>query len=330
MLLADEERARRVLDRRPGERPDKPCPGPAFATTRRATSCATRCSSAMACCSITRRARSRASPASPKWSSHAYPDKPRSSIRKSQYFDAKSTRDDAALGERRRAARAQDAAAAACKRDARAPALASMRVLQRGNRLSITPVTPKEWQAVLACCESRSGSVDIEPCSPSSCWCLGTCTGFLAGLLGIGGGMLMVPFVTLLLTRQGRARRSTSSRWRSPRRWRRSASRRWLACARTIGTAAVRWDIVRTARSRHPARRPALGCRVGVAAAEPRARVCSLQLFVGSPPRRCCSPRSPPRRGTCRARPACSRRAPASACSRAWWAPAAASCRCRS
>lgn len=31
-----------------------------------------------------------------------------------------------------------------------APALASMRILQRGNRLSITPVTPAEWQAVLA------------------------------------------------------------------------------------------------------------------------------------------------------------------------------------
>jgi predicted RNA-binding protein with PUA-like domain len=30
-----------------------------------------------------------------------------------------------------------------------APELASMRVLQRGNRLSITPVTPGEWQAVI-------------------------------------------------------------------------------------------------------------------------------------------------------------------------------------
>jgi len=29
------------------------------------------------------------------------------------------------------------------------PALQSMRVLQRGNRLSITPVTPDEWHAVL-------------------------------------------------------------------------------------------------------------------------------------------------------------------------------------
>jgi predicted RNA-binding protein with PUA-like domain len=31
-----------------------------------------------------------------------------------------------------------------------APELASMQVLQRGSRLSITPVSPAEWQAVLA------------------------------------------------------------------------------------------------------------------------------------------------------------------------------------
>src|SRR5687768_3757964 len=32
---------------------------------------------------------------------------------------------------------------------------------------------------------------------------IGTCTGFLAGLLGIGGGMIMVPFVTMILTAKG-------------------------------------------------------------------------------------------------------------------------------
>lgn len=32
---------------------------------------------------------------------------------------------------------------------------------------------------------------------------LGLCTGFLAGLLGIGGGMLMVPFLTVILTHHG-------------------------------------------------------------------------------------------------------------------------------
>jgi uncharacterized membrane protein YfcA len=32
---------------------------------------------------------------------------------------------------------------------------------------------------------------------------LGMCTGFLAGLLGIGGGMLMVPFMTFILSAKG-------------------------------------------------------------------------------------------------------------------------------
>ena len=32
---------------------------------------------------------------------------------------------------------------------------------------------------------------------------LGSCTGFLAGLLGIGGGMLIVPFMTLILSARG-------------------------------------------------------------------------------------------------------------------------------
>ena len=36
------------------------------------------------------------------------------------------------------------------------PALATMRVLQRGNRLSITPVEPAEWRAVVALLASKS------------------------------------------------------------------------------------------------------------------------------------------------------------------------------
>lgn len=32
---------------------------------------------------------------------------------------------------------------------------------------------------------------------------LGACTGYLAGLLGIGGGMLMVPFLTIIFSRHG-------------------------------------------------------------------------------------------------------------------------------
>ena len=35
------------------------------------------------------------------------------------------------------------------------PALASLQVLRRGNRLSITPVTPDEWTAVLECLTPR-------------------------------------------------------------------------------------------------------------------------------------------------------------------------------
>ena len=35
------------------------------------------------------------------------------------------------------------------------PALASLQVLRRGNRLSITPVTPDEWTAVLECLARR-------------------------------------------------------------------------------------------------------------------------------------------------------------------------------
>jgi len=37
-----------------------------------------------------------------------------------------------------------------------APELAGMRVLQRGNRLSITPVTPDEWEAVVRLLADRS------------------------------------------------------------------------------------------------------------------------------------------------------------------------------
>ena len=36
-----------------------------------------------------------------------------------------------------------------------APSIASMQVLRRGNRLSITPVTPEEWQAVLELLETE-------------------------------------------------------------------------------------------------------------------------------------------------------------------------------
>ena len=43
----------------------------------------------------------------------------------------------------------------------------------------------------------------LEPLLIAELAVLGLGTGFLAGLLGIGGGMLMVPFITLILTGRG-------------------------------------------------------------------------------------------------------------------------------
>jgi predicted RNA-binding protein with PUA-like domain len=68
---------------------------------------------------------------------------------RSPYFDAKSPRDaprwllrDVQLVRKTRLLGLAEMKAA--------PQLASMQVLKRGNRLSITPVTAQEWQAVLA------------------------------------------------------------------------------------------------------------------------------------------------------------------------------------
>ncbi|HWP20726.1 MAG TPA: sulfite exporter TauE/SafE family protein [Burkholderiaceae bacterium] len=43
----------------------------------------------------------------------------------------------------------------------------------------------------------------IEPRLIAELLLLGACTGFLAGLLGIGGGMLLVPFMTFILSHRG-------------------------------------------------------------------------------------------------------------------------------
>jgi uncharacterized membrane protein YfcA len=43
----------------------------------------------------------------------------------------------------------------------------------------------------------------MEPLYIAALLALGACTGFAAGLLGIGGGMLLVPFLTLLFTWRG-------------------------------------------------------------------------------------------------------------------------------
>jgi predicted RNA-binding protein with PUA-like domain len=79
--------------------------------------------------------------------SSAYPDSTQFDP-KSHYFDAKSTPEeprwqhvDVKLVRKTRLL------SLAQMRET--PALATMRVLQRGNRLSITPVEPGEWRAVL-------------------------------------------------------------------------------------------------------------------------------------------------------------------------------------
>jgi uncharacterized membrane protein YfcA len=45
--------------------------------------------------------------------------------------------------------------------------------------------------------------MDINPMLVAELLALGVVTGFLAGLLGVGGGMMMVPFMTLILSSRG-------------------------------------------------------------------------------------------------------------------------------
>jgi predicted RNA-binding protein with PUA-like domain len=77
----------------------------------------------------------------------AYPDATQFD-RKSKYFDAEATREaprwfnvDVKLVKKTRLLPLDEMRAA--------PSLATMRVLQRGNRLSITPVSALEWRAVM-------------------------------------------------------------------------------------------------------------------------------------------------------------------------------------
>ena len=80
--------------------------------------------------------------------SAAHPDETQFD-RKSKYYDAAATREaprwfgvDVKL-----VRKTQLLPLAALRAE---PKLATLRILQRGNRLSITPVTPAEWKAVLA------------------------------------------------------------------------------------------------------------------------------------------------------------------------------------
>ena len=79
--------------------------------------------------------------------SNAYPDATQFD-KKSRYFDAKSTREeprwmnvDVKLVKKTRLLSLDEMR--------NTPSLATMRVLQRGNRLSITPVSAPEWRAVI-------------------------------------------------------------------------------------------------------------------------------------------------------------------------------------
>lgn len=80
--------------------------------------------------------------------SAAHPDETQFDA-KSAYHDPKSTRENPRwFGVDVKLVKKTRLLSLAEMRDA--PALAGMRVLQRGNRLSITPVTAAEWRAVLA------------------------------------------------------------------------------------------------------------------------------------------------------------------------------------
>jgi len=83
-----------------------------------------------------------------KVSSKPYPDDTQFDP-KSHYYDPKSTREDPRwqLVDVKLVRKTRLLPLAAMRE---APQLASMRLLQRGNRLSITPVSPQEWEAVLA------------------------------------------------------------------------------------------------------------------------------------------------------------------------------------
>lgn len=62
---------------------------------------------------------------------------------------------------------------------------------------------PSDWKTVvMPGCENAS-RMTLQPQLILELALLGVGTGFLAGLLGIGGGMLMVPFITIILSGRG-------------------------------------------------------------------------------------------------------------------------------
>jgi len=87
-----------------------------------------------------------------KISRNAYPDETQFD-KNSEYFDAKATRENprwlnvnVTLVRKTRLVSIQELRSH--------PELATMQILKRGNRLSITPVTQEEWQFIMALIES--------------------------------------------------------------------------------------------------------------------------------------------------------------------------------
>ena len=89
--------------------------------------------------------------------------------------------------------------------------------------------------------------------------CLGACTGFLAGLLGIGGGMVLTPFMTMLLVYVPACPIQLLFILPSRRLWPPSCSRRFLRCGRITKRGAVLWNVVASSGSRYLGRCPPRG-----------------------------------------------------------------------
>ena len=121
----------------------------------------------------------------------------------SPYFDPKATPDAAALAADRRGAGAQDAAAAAARDARRARAGHDARAAAAATGCRSRRSRPTEWQRRAARLLARADAGPRPVRWSPNCWRWALCTGFLAGLLGIGGGMMMVPFLTLILSQRG-------------------------------------------------------------------------------------------------------------------------------
>jgi hypothetical protein len=159
----------------------------------------------------------------------------------------------------------------------------------------------------------------LEPQLIAELLLLGLATGFLAGLLGIGGGMLMVPAVTWVLGAKGFPARTHRGRWR----WRTSLA---TICFTSISSVArppqARRRAVAGSRSRwrgHPVG-AALGAQIAVALPTKVLSVAvrAVRHLLGG--RRCSWTASPNPAAPC---PACRHgggRRRHRACCRRWWA----------